>query len=305
MDRNVNARIVRSVLRDYKIEYNGMLDYHILSLLDDMTQHKVILFGKYQCRLVPPKKEITNEFLDQMMKWQDFVQRGKEREVRKGSIWALDQEAHSLQWIKQFTWHQKILLCKIIILPEFLNRFGFVSSFSYGINQIQRKYKLSKNQKFQLVYVAPHQTSQIQFYFIVGVILKRSKYNSKTNFYHLYRRLCKQYELIWTGGPFPRYQPQPEKDISNDQLKESIDQIKQALIDMDKGEFLNKKKQRITKTVDKYKILGVGPVAGLSFAPICVFTGLSTSCNGIITASLSRVNLSKKMGAPKIPIMTV
>ena len=68
---------------------------------------------------------------------------------------------------------------------------------------------------------------------------------------------------------------------------------------MDKGEFLDKKKQRIAKTIDKYKILSVGPVAGLSFAPICVFTGLSTSCNGIITASLSRVNLSKKNGGSK------
>jgi len=97
---------------------------------------------------------------------------------------------------------------KIILVEEMMNRYGFVSSFAYQINAFTTKHKPTFVQRLQLLYMGLLQTSQIQFFYIMEIMIEKEEgtYKKKTNLFRVYENVINKKRLVVNGGMFGRVQ---------------------------------------------------------------------------------------------------
>ena len=173
-----------------------MIEYKDFHLKDSMIEYLVKLNPQKQPSLVPPKKCLTKTFFERNpnSKWKGTIDRSQ------------------LRWMK-CVW-RAIKLDKIIELPKFINRYGYISSYAYQINEFIKKHEPTRDQTIQLLYMALLQTSQIQFYYIMEkMIEKKGTYKNK-NIFHQYEKELENVKvgdeggkLILNGGPKGRVRP--------------------------------------------------------------------------------------------------
>ena len=118
MNDNSIALLVREKIKDYIIRSNGDISYDRWSLNDDMKHHTVQKVGSMEM-IMPPNKSIRNP-----------VYKGR----NPGCGWTKNRNRSSrlMEWTN-FEFSGEINLKKIILkqklikVPEFVNRFGYVS----------------------------------------------------------------------------------------------------------------------------------------------------------------------------------
>lgn len=312
MDRNCKSRHLRQALRDYKVESNGYLNYRDLNLLEDMSGYRIqAVPNSIYCRFIPPDKQLDDEFFKRISSFNWFMKNGVigiPISVPKNysSIWATSKPSTvgCLHW-SNFQWTNDAGMVYevegIFVVPEFINRFGFTSTFAFMINCFRKKYSITRRQHLQLIYVALIQSSQVQFVYIMREMLHPESYDKNQNLFLTFRHICKIHELKCTAGPMPRFQGQPPNmlmEMATPTLESVIEGLEQAVCDMEAGLFINLSKKVIVSGVHlkKYNVKYVGEVAGLSFPSICVFTGLCKSENSMMSAMFARVNDSSANG---------
>lgn len=129
----------------------------------------------------------------------------------------------------------------------------------------------------------------------------------KRNMFQEFYKKSNNLGLKWGGGPLTRYQGQADwrKDQtgrqkkvglfdfeSNDILKENLERLEDAIIELNNGSWLNDKNELI-KNLASYKIKNLGTVGSLSFPSLCCFTGLCVSKEAITTAKSVLPNMIK------------
>ena len=132
-----------------------------------------------------------------------------------------------------------------MVIPEMLNRYGYVSSYAYMINKVNENFCISNEQVLELLYVALLQTSQIQFVFVMRRMLEKQTIPKEQNLFFLYQNLCSENNLILTGGPLSRYQPQSINPLDDKGVKNITTGLKKAIDDMDLGKFIDQKTRRV------------------------------------------------------------
>ena len=255
MDRNCKTRHLRQALCDYKVENNGLLDYKDLHLSEDMSQYNVLKEGSgMRCRFIPPSCELNQLFLKRIRSFNWFMINNPTTSPKVipdsyRSIWESNSMVVCfLSWIN-FRWQVGELIYEVedcFVVPEFLNRFGFVSAFAYIINQFKKKYSISRRQHLELLYVTLTQTSQMQFVYITRAMLTTDSYGTDDNLFFEFRDTCTRHGLKFTGGPLPRFQGQPPNrlmEMDVDTLNLVIIGLEQAVSDLDNGLFLNQSKK--------------------------------------------------------------
>ena len=167
-----------------------MCQYKDFCLKDDMKR------SIHLKSLVPPDEDLTPA----------FFKRNPE------SKWKGKFKKKKLKW-SAFEWKDKdnnvrIRIDKMIELREFINQYGFVSSFAHQINCFVKKHSPTRIQNVQLHYMALLQTSQIQFYYVLGKMIDKEKgtYKGK-NVFKKYQEEVKLLKLVLNGGPRPRVHP--------------------------------------------------------------------------------------------------
>lgn len=313
MDRNCKTRHLRQALRDYKVENNGLLDYKDLSLLEDMSEYKVLKDRNgMRYRLVPPSSELTKQFFKRIRSFNYFMMDNHSKPPTVipdsfSSIWELrTTQIQFLSWIA-FDWQIGETIYHVqdvIIVPEFVNRFGFTSAYAYMINLFKQKYSITRRQHLELLYVTLTQTSQMQFVYVARAMLLAESYDKNANLFFVFRQICADHGLKFTGGPLPRFQAQPSKrlmDMDVDTFDLLLNGLEQGVHDLEEGLFINQSMKCVVGGVHqkKYNVKHVGEVAALSFPSLCVFTGLCRSENSITTAMFARLNDSpENSGSP-------
>ena len=263
-------------------------------------------------RLLPPDKELNNDYFQRIARFNWFMKNGKHprpdntpKEYQ--SIWKnCGFQITTILWLI-FQWKIETRVYKVVgvfVVPEFVNRFGFTSSFSFMINAFKSKYSITRRQHLELLYVALTQSSQIQYVYIMRLMLNKDSYSINDNLFHMFRNICTTEGLKITGGPLPRFQGQPPNNVMNmdDQtFDDVITGLEQSTKDLEDGVFFNFSEKRVTGGVHlpKYNVKCVGEVAGLSFPSICVFTGLCQSKHSITTAMFARVNDCQRKAGSK------
>lgn len=195
---------------------------------------------------------------------------------------------------------------KIIVLPEFDSRFGFVSSFASQINRFVSggTDRMPEQLKLQLIYIALMSTSQIQFFYVVehlmkdrDAILKEYQESVDENLtdvtlFRRYQKVCVDLKFAsMVGGPYNRWQASPTRhEIFHDdeKLRENLAKIPTLIQNLDDGYYLNA--DGVLTASPGTELTMVGTVASLSFAPLVVFTKCARSQEAINTAKQSRVN---------------
>ena len=127
-------------------------------------------------------------------------------------------------------------------------------------------------------------------------ILKLNMISSQINLYRLYNKLCTDYDLSLTGGPFPRCRGQPVTEKTDENIKNIIRGLNNAINDMESGKFLDQKTKLVVQGIydKRYNVCHVGKVGGLSFPALCVFTGISQSHHSIEAAKYAQVNMQSE-----------
>ena len=184
--------------------------------------------NNYACFLIPPKKELTTTFFERIKLFNEFARnydekKGKQPKLPITSIWQdTTYECSTIVWqTYKFTNTRRndIFVDGVIVIPEMINRYGYVSSYAYMINSVVNKFSINRQQKLELLYITLLQTSQIQFVFIMRQILKQNMISSCINLYRFYNKLCTDYNLSLTGGPLPRCQGQPITHKTDNDIK--------------------------------------------------------------------------------------
>ena len=124
---------------------------------------------------------------------------------------------------------------------SFFSRYGYVSSFAYEINQFVKKYKPTKDQVIELLYLALLQVSQVQFHYIMNKTMEEQYANiTKKNLMEEYFHICSREKLSNFGGPFSRVQAQPNTYTTDVMAykENSLFWLKCAIADLDLGKFL-------------------------------------------------------------------
>ena len=155
MRKNKKGRNLRQMIRDYQIDNNGGIDYHELNL-DDKMNYNGIYNGRRKTYfyIAPSKKEfLTPNYIKRAIK-RDRVFEWENIEYTKliQLQWKMDKDLPGLQ---------------LVFVPEFQNRFAFVSLLAFGINQISSEKALKRNGCLELMYIALLSPSTLQFYWIV------------------------------------------------------------------------------------------------------------------------------------------
>ena len=308
------------------VEFNGMVEYENLDLANKKYQSLQDYNNGKDFRnkwlLIPSQEELSDDFFLRIQKYNEF-----QKSNTSDSIWSKDISKSQIvnTTFKEYKWiipgnnlKLEVSVGKVVILPEFLNRCGYVSSYAFMINKLRQSFienglSLSRREHLELLYMALLQTSQIQFVFVMRMLielidreLKEKKRRPKLKLFDIYIKLCVKYDLAITGGPLPRYQAQKGElveKMSKESFEKSIQGLSTAVDDMEDGLFVNKSQKSIVAGVDdpEYNVYLVGNVAALSFAPLCVFTGLSKSENSIWTAKFARINMtSSNSYCPKL-----
>ena len=143
LEKNCVGLHLRRKIRDFQVEHNGMCQYKDFCLKDDMKR------SIHLKSLVPPDEDLTPA----------FFKRNPE------SKWKGKFKKKKLKWAA-FEWKDKdnnvrIRIDKMIELREFINQYGFVSSFAHQINCFVNKHSPTRIQNLQLHYMALLQTSQV------------------------------------------------------------------------------------------------------------------------------------------------
>ena len=288
-----------------------MVRYSDFSLHEKMTL-KRDKTHPHGCYLIPPKKELSETFFQRIKTFNEFtkqyvLKKGKQfEETNLDSVWNSQISSKRIgAWTDIKFKNQNgenVTVHGVMVIPEMLNRYGYVSSYAYMINQVNEKFCISDEQLLELLYVALLQTSQIQFVFVMRRMLEKQTIPKEQNLFFLYQNLCSENNLILTGGPLSRYQPQSINPLDDKGVKNITTGLKKAIDDMDLGKFIDQKTRRVILGVHdnkKYNVLHVGPVGGLSFPALCVFTGICKSNNAIQTAKYARINLASNKGGSK------
>ena len=105
------------------------------------------------------------------------------------------------------------------------------------------------HQKLQLLYMGLLQTSQIQFYYIMEIMIEKEEgtYKMETNLFREYEQLINKQRLVLNGGNFGRVQcpslhnyhsllPQSKR---NSKMKNEVEQIEEEF-DIDTSQFLKR-----------------------------------------------------------------
>lgn len=259
--------------------------------------------NNYCSRFVPPKDELNNNFFERIALFNWFMKNGATPQpdhtpYEYQSIWKnCAHEITTIIWLI-FRWKTNRRVYEVLgvfVAPEFVNRFGFSSSFAFMINVFKRKYSITHRQHLELLYVALTQSSQLQYVYIMRLMLQINCYSRDANLFHKFREMCETEGLKFSGGPLPRYQPQHTKNITkmdDHTFDEVIMGLEKATKDLEDGLFINVSKKHVIGGVhlSKYNVKCVGEVAGSTFPSICVFTGLCQSEPSIMTAMFARVN---------------
>ena len=228
-------------------------------------------------KLVPPDESIgdlVHKRQNPDCKWD------QNKEWNKSLKWT----KHKYNDEKENNHKKKLLKSKIIKVQEFVNRYGYVSSYAHGINCMSTIHQLDRTQVAQLVYVALLTPSQIQFQHVIKSMIetKKGTYDKTSNMFRKFYEKTNELGLKWGGGPLPRFQGQSDcgKDQttesfdfeSNNVLESNLELLLNATIDLNNGAWLNDKKE-LVKNLAEHKIKNVGNVASLSFPSLCCFTG--------------------------------
>ena len=134
MNDNKIALHLREKIKDYIIQSNGDLRYEAWSLKDDMSHHKIREIDHIK-KLVPPDESIG-----------DLVYKRRnpdcEWDQNKDKNKSLEWTKHRYNDEKQNYRKKKSSKSKIIKVQEFVNRYGYVSSYAHGINCMSTNHKL-------------------------------------------------------------------------------------------------------------------------------------------------------------------
>jgi len=212
-----------------------------------------------------------------------------------------------MTWDCDFKWTSQTLggtisiTTGIIFVTEFMNRYGFSYGLAYPINKLKSIHSgLTKEQGQQILLMAVLQVSVIQFRYVVDLLIEdlnsvQTNELHTINLFRLYQEKCIQSKLVLNGGPFWRFWGQPTTNkyfTDDDQLKSCVDAIGLALEDLDDGRFLNPNEDLQLTMANYPSIKSVGPVSGISFASVAVFTGLATTQKAVAAAKGARANLT-------------
>ena len=186
MIKNKKGQIMRAKFFEYRKECNGGHSCAAFNLSDDMTHH----LGLYD-------------------------KNGEIFTIMDSSNIVKDKQLTGLRWKRVRDWKKSAKPCQnkcecvkydpteIIFLPEFLNRYSFVSLFAWLINAFVLEKKLKRDHAIQLLYVALLTPSQMQFHFVVRHLMK--EYTPEKNLCVEYINHCKDNGLCANGGPKPRF----------------------------------------------------------------------------------------------------
>lgn len=312
--RNYFTRILRRKLWDYVVENNGGIhycDFHLTDQMQSFIAKQEVFVHKTPKRppyfyLKPSKETLSETFYERWLKDENQPSRWKGFDTM---LLTNPRLVTNPKWLS-FDWDGRFKEpMKIIALPEFLCRYGFVSSFASQINRFRDhgEVKAPDEMLFQLIYIALLSSSQVLFYYVLDIFIQEkgmmlSKYyitktlnNNDTDVtvFRRYQSVCKECEFpIMTGGPYNRFQPQPVKnnifkcDVA---LRTNLKKIPQLIHNLERGKCLDTD-GLLSKPTAK-RLLVVGDVASLSFAPLVVFCGLATSVHSVNTAKQSPPNV--------------
>ena len=300
--RNYLARILRRRLRDYIVESNGGIHYKDFSLTNSMDQwHGLRIKKKNSTRpdyiLCPKLNDLTRTFFE----------RKPNSEWRK-----YKQQESNLKW-ELFDWDKKMPEpVKMFTVPEFLCRYGFVSSFAYQINCfIDADGITPEEMVWELIYIALLSTSQVQFYYLLKLMIRikdvliRNYESEKTStlgatdvtLFRYYQLLSQRHFTCVTGGPYFRYQGQPTKKqaifFDDNVLRKNLEKIPFIINKIEEGGYLGKQDGAM-KEKPGAELAMIDMVGYLSCAPIVVFIGKASSVHAINTAKQSMVNTDSK-----------
>jgi hypothetical protein len=285
------------------VENNGGIHYNNFSLTDDMNQFK----GEYNtCPtgnndvfwLRPVEEDLSVSYLERNphSRW---VEQGPAR-IQYSPSW------------KSYDWGGKFETpLQIIPFPEFLCRFGFVSSFAYQINRFvsEGEIETPPEQIHQLLYVALLSSSQIQYYYVMELLIARKRdllrsyklaktvtgNRTDVTLFREYQNICETRFSTMTAGPFNRVQAQPTNHsifFEDNVLRENLEKIPKVIQQLEDGQYLNSNGVLVKRPGTELAM--VGDVAYLSCAPLVVFVGKAKSEQAINTAKQSMINTKSK-----------
>ena len=176
-----------------------------------------------------------------------------------------------------------------IFLPEFMNRYAFVSSFAWLINSFHGMKGVTRRHAMELLYVALLTPSQIQFQRVVQHL--RKTFQPRNNLCFEYIKHCKKYRLCANGGPSPRFMVGKETELPRDivEIKQNIKRIEHAIECLNNGNMMNESGV-FTDNKTVVNVKGIGAARAISFPSLCCFTGLGTSWKAFQTAKQAILN---------------
>ena len=287
MGRNFLARSLRQKLQDYSTEYNGRKNYTTVVLADQLEGEVVVKPSEMYSYFVPPKEYVSEAYLNR----------------NQDSMWkiATGYSNTTLKWrLLPTNWQRHYGRLLVIAVPEFPNRFGFVSAFAHQINEFISKHNPSRVQTLELLYVAILSTSPVTFYYVMQKLIDFNESELQhTSLFRKYIDLCAEDDLVPNGGAMTRYQPQPYstsmKPLYEDpkELSKNLTTLDTVLEVLENGGFLNLQGELLNKPtggIGPTDLHAIGKVSATSFASLAVFTGLATSVEAISTARICNCN---------------
>ena len=289
--KNRKARQLRRILRSYKIETNGYVDYRSFILKSRLgyTGRTRITKGGLRVFWIKPCAELLTEgFLSDTP---DSVWKGK------------NHYSEQMQWLDFPLVKNKPSppTLKVVFVPEFQDRSAYVSVFACAINDASDRVTggLSKKQVLELVYVALLSTSNLTFFYIVQEMCWDYIRNDRdvclwVHPFFYFKEICHREGLKMRGGRNPRIQGQTDAKLptSESELLEQLNFLDEAVTYLNNGELLNSEGVYVHDAKVYSRLNGVGNVAALSFASLCCFVGLGTTKYAIQTAKQAPLNNS-------------
>ena len=253
---------MRSLFAEYKIKRNGGCDYECF--------HLSKMMDTYAARIKKKDENLIHVL------------------VSPGE----PNDTGCLSWHKYKPKHEtkiKYNQPRLLLVPEFLNRYAFVSSYASLINEVSVNKGLEYHHALQLLYVALLTPSPIQFQWVVRHVT--NNFNRQNNLCHEYIKHCKNNGLMANGGPESRFMVGKESELPNglEEIEKNLDTLRHAIESLNRGDMLNDKGKFVNNR-DVVNLKGVGPARAISFPSLCCFTGLGISEHAILTAKQAIIN---------------
>ena len=304
LDKNIISRHVRQALKDHELCFHGGLTYRDLFLREEMGG----LDGYSVRRVKQSPRSWYDVFKPKAGQLRPALYNRHEGAKQLWEEW----EGHyvDLSWTEWVGSNEIVLPrpLKVIIVREFANRCGYVSSYAYQLCRFNIVHKATKEQRIQLLYAALVCPSQAQFYSVMEYFLDGNycrnlrdgldevqpyTYSAETNMFLEFRTMSIALGFeSFNGGPFPRVQPQPLTNLSNDTINESCDELAKAVELLEDGQFNDDNGNYVHNHVCDLKIHGVKHVGSISFPQLCLFTGLVKSQQAVQTARQTPPNMN-------------